>query len=240
MGYSDVTSAAGPNLSMTPSRTKNYEIGAKAFITDNTRVNLAIFKIDSKNEIIAYEYEPTKNISSYASVANTERKGLELSLDSRLPNNFNFYGAYTMMDAEFRNRFKESILTVTSSGTTSNLKTITPGLNIPATYKNTGFFELSWKYPAYGLSVASEVVYFSDTFAYDDNRSSSRPGAYTISNLRASLTQNSDKWTLKEFLRIDNIFDRNYVSNVKVNTGTAFEPGLDRNFTLGLSASYKF
>jgi len=240
MGYSDVTSAAGPNLSMTPSRTKNYEIGAKAFITDNTRVNLAIFKIDSKNEIIAYEYEPNKNISSYASVANTERKGLELSLDSRLPNNFNFYGAYTMMDAEFRNRFKESILTVTSSGTTSNLKTITPGLNIPATYKNTGFFELSWKYPAYGLSVASEVVYFSDTFACDDNRSSSRPGAYTISNLRASLTQNSDKWTLKEFLRIDNIFDRNYVSNVKVNTGTAFEPGLDRNFTLGLSASYKF
>jgi iron complex outermembrane receptor protein len=240
MSYSDVNTAAGPNLSMTPSRTKNYEIGAKAFITDNTRINLAIFKIDSKNEIIAYEYEPTKNISSYASVANTERKGLELSLDSRLPNNFNFYGAYTMMDAEFRNRFNESILTVTSSATTSSLKTITPGLNIPATYKNTGFFELSWKYPAYGLSVASEVVYFSDTFAYDDNRSSSRPGAYTISNLRASLTQNTDKWTIKEFLRIDNVLDRSYVSNVKVNTGTAFEPGLDRNYTLGISASYKF
>ena len=239
MGYSDVTSGAGPNLSMAPSRSKNYEIGAKAFLTDNTRVNIALFKVDAKNEIIAYSWDSAKNIYSYASTANTERKGIEISLDSRLPNNFNFYGAYSMMDAEFRNRFTEQVVDG-SNGTNAVSRTIIPGLNIPATYKNTCFAEFSWKYPVYGFSTAAEVVYFSDTYAYDTNNVAYRPGAYTIANLRGSLEQKVDRWTLKEFVRIDNIFDRTYVSNVKVNTTSPFEPGLDRNYTLGLSASYKF
>jgi len=230
MTYSDVTNGAGPNLGMTPSRSKNYELGVKAFVTDNTRVNLALFKVDTKNEIIVLNY--ANSTSQYASVANTERKGLELSLDSRLPNNFNFYLAYTLMDAEFRNRFKEYNLT--------NTTWVNPGLNIPSTYKHTSFSELSWKYPAYGFSAAAEIVYFGDTYAYDDNRQTYHIDAYTISNMRASLEQKVSNWSVKEFLRVDNIFDKNYVSNVKVNTTTALEPGLDRNFTVGLSASYKF
>ena len=233
MIYSDVTTGAGPNLSMTPSRSKNYEIGTKAFLTDNTRINVAIFKVDSKNEIVAYDYNDSSKITQYASVANTERKGIEISLDSRLPHNFNFYGAYSMMDAEFRNTFKEE-----NNSTTEVI--VNPGMNIPATYKNTGFAELSWKYPSNGFSTATEVVYFSDTYAYDKNSAGFRPGAYTIANLRGSFEQKFDKWTVREFVRIDNIFDRSYVANVKVNTSTPFEPGLDRNYTLGLSASYKF
>jgi iron complex outermembrane receptor protein len=54
------------------------------------------------------------------------------------------------------------------------------------------------------------------------------------------LEQKFDKWTVREFIRIDNILDRTYVANVKVNTITPFESGLDRNYTLGISASYKF
>ena len=233
MTYRDVSTGAGPNLGMTPSRSKNYETGLKAFVTDNTRVNLALFRVDTKNEIIAYAYNSVSAISSYASSANTERTGLEISLDSRLPYNFNVYGAYTIMDAEFRNTFQEK-----NSSTTP--VTISPGMKIPATYKNTGYGELSWRYPAYGFSTAAEVVYFSDTFAYDNNNVSYRPGAYTIANLRASLDQKYSKWTIKEFVRFDNIFDRSYVSNVKVNTSTPFEPGLPFNYTVGLSASYKF
>ena len=238
MTYSDVLNSkgrgvgAGPNLSMTPSRAKNYEIGAKAFVTDNTRINLALFKVDAKNEIIAFAYDGNAKTTQYASIANTERKGIEISLDSRLPYNFNLYGAYTIMDAEFRNRFSED--------NTGSPITVTPGMNIPATYKNTGYAELSWKYPAYGFSTATEVVYFSDTYAYDNNNVAFRPGAYTIANMRASLDQKYSNWSVKEFVRLDNIFDRSYVSNVKVNTTTPFEPGLPFNYTVGLSASYKF
>jgi len=233
MGYSNATTGAGPNLSMVPTRSKNYEIGTKVFLNDNTRINLAVFKIDAKNEIIAYDYNSTTKYTVYSSSAQTERKGVEISIDSRLPNNFNFYAAYSMMDAEFRNNFYEK------NASTSAVP-VYPGMNIPATYKNTGFAELSWKYPVYGFSTATEVVYFSDTYAYDTNIVAYRPGAYTIANIRGSLEQKVDRWTIKEFIRIDNIFDRTYVANVKVNSTTPFEPGLDRNYTLGLSASYKF
>ena len=105
---------------------------------------------------------------------------------------------------------------------------------------HTGFTELSWKYPAYGFSAATEVVYFSDTYTSDKNAANSRPGAYTIANVRASLDQKLNKWSIKEFVRLDNIFDRSYVSNVKVNSTTPFEPGLPFNYTVGLSANYKF
>ena len=49
------SSGAGPNLSMVPSKSKNYEIGLKAFITSNTRVNVALFKVDTKNEIVVID-----------------------------------------------------------------------------------------------------------------------------------------------------------------------------------------
>jgi iron complex outermembrane receptor protein len=64
MIYSDVNTGAGPNLRMAPSRSKNYEIGVKSFLTDNTRINIAIFKVDAKNEIIAFAYNDSNKFFS--------------------------------------------------------------------------------------------------------------------------------------------------------------------------------
>ena len=38
------------------------------------------------------------------------------------------------------------------------------------------------------------------------------------------------------------MFDREYIGSVRINDGNArfFEPAADRNYLLGLSASYKF
>ena len=41
-----------------------------------------------------------------STVSVTERKGLELSVDSALPNNFKFYAAYTLMNAEYKDSFE--------------------------------------------------------------------------------------------------------------------------------------
>jgi iron complex outermembrane receptor protein len=101
--YSSASTGAGPNLSMVPSKSKNYEIGLKAFVTSNTRVNVALFKVDTKNEIVVVANNGSQN--QYDSIANTERKGIEFSLDSRLPYNFNFYQTYTYLDSEFKNSF---------------------------------------------------------------------------------------------------------------------------------------
>lgn len=236
MTYSNASTGAGPNLTMQPSKTKNYEIGAKAFITDNTRVNLALFKVNAINEIVVAAYDSGTKFTSYKSVADTERKGLELSIDSRLPYNFKFYGAYTLMDAAFTNTFCGASGTCIAQSPTR----VNAGNKIPGTYTSTTYSELSWKYPAYGFSTAIEGIYFSSTNAYDTNDATYKANAYTIFNLRAGLTQNAGNWRISEYARIDNLTDVSYVSNVKVNSDTSFEPGATRNYTVGVNTSYTF
>jgi iron complex outermembrane receptor protein len=184
--------------------------------------------------MVVDKYDSDSKQTSYKSIAKTERRGVELSIDSRLPYNFNFYGAYTLMDAEFTEAYTSTGTTAATSGT------VTPGKRIPATYKATTYSELSWKYPAYGFSSAIEVIYFSDSYAYDLNLNEYRAIPYTLVNLRSGFKQDLGKWQVSEFMRIDNVTDKTYVSNVKVNSTTPFEPGLPLNATVGLNVSYKF
>jgi len=202
---------------------------------------LALFKIDAKNEIAVDVNNAADSFTSYKSVAETQRKGLELSIDSRLPYNFSFYGAYTLMDAEFKNNF-------CGGATCTSSTRVTSGNKIPGTYTATTYSELMWKYPAYGFSTAVEAIYVSSTNAYDSNiayTSTAADGKYkldsnTLFNLRAGFTQQIDNWKLTEFARVDNLSDQSYVSSIKVNSAQAFEPGPGRNYTVGVSASYMF
>lgn len=225
--YSNATSGAGPNLSMSPSRTKNYEIGLKTFVTSNTRINVALFKIDARNEIVTIANNGSQN--QYDSVAMTERKGIEFSLDSRLPYNFNFYQTYTYTDSEFKNSFATTVGSLVSAGN-----------KLSGVYKNTAYSELSWKYPALNFSSAIENIYYSDVHGYDSNDGDRKAPAYTIVNLRASLKQSYNNWSFSEFARADNVFDEKYVGNVKVNNAATFEPGAPRNYTVGVTTSYTF
>ena len=222
---------AGPNLSMVPSKAKNYEIGLKAFVTSNTRINVALFKVDTKNEIVVTSSNASlQNV--YGSIADTERKGIEFSLDSRLPYNFNFYQTYTYLDSEFKNSFTNLISNVTS--------TVSAGNRLSGVYKNTAYTELSWKYPALNFSTAVENIYFSDVHGFDSNAGANKAEAFSIVNLRASLKQSYSNWNFSEFARAENIFDEKYVGNVRVNNNATFEPGAPRNYTIGVTSSYTF
>ena len=225
--YSNAQTGAGPNLSMVPSKSKNYEIGLKAFVTSNTRVNLALFKVDTKNEIIVVDNKLSQN--QYDSTANTERKGIEFSLDSRLPYNFNFYQTYTYLDSEFKNSFTNTVGGFVAAGN-----------RLSGVYKNTAYSELSWKYPAFNFSSAIENIYYSDVNGYDSNAGDRKAEAFSIVNLRASLKQSYNNWSFSEFVRADNIFDEKYVGNVRVNNSATFEPGAPRNYTVGVTTSYTF
>jgi iron complex outermembrane receptor protein len=212
---------------MVPSKSKNYEIGLKAFVTSNTRVNVALFKVDTKNEIVVVDNLLSQN--KYDSIANTERKGIEFSLDSRLPYNFNFYQTYTYLDSEFKNSFLSVGGVFTAAGN-----------RLAGVYKNTAYTELAWKYPALNFSSAIENIYYSDVHGLDSNAGLNKAEAFSIVNMRASLKQSYNNWNFSEFVRADNIFDEKYVGNVRVNNSATFEPGAPRNYTVGITSSYTF
>ena len=226
--YKDATLGTGPNFSLLPSKSKNFEVGLKAFVTDNTRINVALFKSDTTNEIVAAKVNSSQ--TQYDSTANTERIGVEFSLDSRLPYNFNFYEAYTYLDASFKNKVVNSSSTVLAYD----------GNRPAGTYRNSSYTELSWKYPSFGFQGAIENIYYGSTSGYDSNLVANTAEAYSLINLRASLKQEVSNWKITEFVRIDNATNKSYVSNVKVNSADTFEPGNNRNYTVGITSSYTF
>jgi len=224
--------ASKPNLSLKAAESRNFEIGAKAFVTDNIRANLTLFKIDTENEIVTRQTVAGR--SSFQNAGDTKRTGIEASIDASFDNNINVFASYTLLNAKFEDPF---VTVINAAGTTG---TVNSGNRIPGTYKSQIYGEVAWSYPTLGFFSALEGRHSSQVYVNDINID--KAPSYTIFNVRAGFEQNLAHWNFKEFLRVENMFDKEYIGSVRVNDGNAlfFEPGADRNYLLGLSASYKF
>lgn len=77
---------------------------------------------------------------------------------------------------------------------------------------------------------------------FADDRNSDAASGYTVANLRGGFEQRSGKWTVSEFLRIDNLSNTRYSGSVIVNesNGRFFEPAPGRNWSVGISAAFRF
>jgi|LakMenE18May11ns_1017448.scaffolds.fasta_scaffold9915593_1 iron complex outermembrane receptor protein len=238
MAYSDTT-GLGPNFNLKPSTSENYELGTKFLIGDQARANIAIFKTDTNNELVSNE--STSAYTSYKNAGKTQRKGLEISLESALPNNFNIYGSYSYLDAEFKTPFQTSYTTSASGICPSTCYySVSDGNKISGTYKDQLYGELTWKHPGTGFSTSFETRANSKVFANDSNTVS--VAGYTVFNIRAGFEQKIQGWRMTEYLRVENLADKDYIGSIKnnENTGRYFEPSAGRNYLIGISASYQF
>jgi iron complex outermembrane receptor protein len=77
---------------------------------------------------------------------------------------------------------------------------------------------------------------------YVDDANSDFSNSYAVVNYQAGFRQITGAWTFKEFGRIDNLLNRNYIGAVIVNASNVryFEPEPKRNYMVGFSASYTF
>jgi iron complex outermembrane recepter protein len=244
MAYNPDFNKAGLNLDLKPAKSRQYEIGAKAFLGSNTLVNLALFKIDTDDEIVVASSQGGR--TTYRNVPTSARKGMELSLDSELANNFGVYLAYTLLDAKFTDSFSACKVpfpngTSCRFGVASDFETISSGSKIPGTYRYNLYGEVSWKYQPLGFSTALEMRKNSDTNV-SFNPADGKADGYTVYNWRGGFSQEFSNWKFAEFVRVENISDRKYVSSVRVADGNErfYEAAPERNWLLGLNASYKF
>ncbi len=65
---------------------------------------------------------------------------------------------------------------------------------------------------------------------------------YGIVNFRALVRQELGQWSVSEFARIDNLFDRSYVGSVIVNQAASqfYEGAPGRNWLAGVKGTYRF
>jgi iron complex outermembrane receptor protein len=261
MAYSDIT-GLGPNLNLKPSSSDNYEIGSKFFIGNNSKFNIAVFKTNTENEIVTYDSNSAYSV--FTNAPKTERKGLELSGEFLLPNNFSFYTSMTYLDAQFKSKFttqstatyykaqtltdgaSQAVITATTTATSTNpidyisYTTVNSGKKISGTYREQIYAELSWKYPSLGFSTALEARGNSRVWANDANTASA--AAYAVFNLRAGFEQRIQNWKISEFARFENLLDKDFVGSVKNNDSSSrfYETAPRLNYLLGINATYQF
>jgi iron complex outermembrane receptor protein len=75
-----------------------------------------------------------------------------------------------------------------------------------------------------------------------NDQNSEFAGAFAVFNAVAGLVQQGGRWRVSEFVRIDNLGDRDYAGSVIVNDGNGryYEPSPRRNMTVGIQASLQF
>ena len=219
--------ATGLNFGIKPSTSRNYEAGMKAFVTADTRLNIAVFQVNTDKEIVV---DSTSNGRSvYANAGKTERSGIEVSLDADLGHDLKGYLALTYLDATFKDAYRNS------AGATINSGNVLPGAP-----KSTVYGELSWKHPASGFSTGLEARYNDKVYVDDVN--SDAAASYAILSWRGGFEQRQGSLKVSEFVRVDNLADKQYVGGVLVNdtNGRFFATAPGRNYLVGVSLGMTF
>jgi iron complex outermembrane receptor protein len=225
---------SGLNFALQPSKSNHYEIGMKAFLGTNARLNVALFQIDTSNEIVTATNAGGR--TTFQNAGDTQRRGIEVALDGNFGGGLSGYLSATYLEA----KFKDSFRVCTGIPCTTPNATVNADNRIPGVPNYTVYGELAWRYAPLGFSTALEGRWNGKVLVNDINTVST--DSYFVANLRAGFEQKIGNWRFTEFARVDNLFDEDYIGAVYVNDANSrfFAPAPERNYLVGVTAGYTF
>ncbi len=219
---------AGLSLGLSPSLSRNHEFGAKWRTQTGTRLELALFRADTDDELAVAANVGGR--SSYRNIGATRRQGAELGWLQPIGETQQLQLAWTWLQATVR----EGYLTCTGlpAPCTSPRNPVAAGTRLPGVPRQQ--VHARWRWQPGSWLLAAEVVAASDTVATD--LGTARAPGYGLLNLEAARQWPTAHGPLRVFARVDNLLDRAYIGSVIVNDGNQryYEPGPGRGWTLGL------
>jgi iron complex outermembrane recepter protein len=218
----------GLNFDLQPSTSTHAELGAKAFTAAGQRLTAAVFRVDTKNEIVIDTASGGRTI--FKNAGGTERRGAEASWSGRASASVSFLAVATWIDARYSDAF--------ASG--SPPATVPAGNRLPGIPRRTAFTELAWSPSGPAWHTALEARYSDRVYVSDANAETAPP--YTVFNWRLVFEQRSGRWLLNQFLRVDNLGDKRYIGSVVVGdaNGRFYEPAPTRGAVIGATAQMRF
>jgi len=222
--------SSGLNFNLQASRSEHLEGGVKSIFPGVVRLNAALFKIETQNEIVVDQN--TGGRSTFKNVGHTDRSGFELAAETLTGGLVEARVSYTYLKATYREGFNTVII---NGGPLVNVAAGSqmPGVPARVLYGDVRFRKEPFFATVEGLSKSRVAVNDPNTdFAAD----------YTVFNFITGLVQQDPRWRITEYLRVDNLTDRNYVGSVIVNEGNGryFEPSPRRSTTVGVQAALRF
>jgi iron complex outermembrane receptor protein len=220
--------AAGLNFRLRPSTSWQYELGSKVLLGRDARMELALFHIDTADELVVATSAGGR--STYRNVPGTRRSGAELSLQARPGAGFGGRLSATYLDA----RFDEDFPTAGAGGV------VKAGNAIPGVPTYAVDAQVSWDHAPTGFTALAEA--FGQGPIQVDDLNTEAAHAYGTLAISAGFHQRFGGLRLLEFARCDNLLDASYVSAIAVNAtnGQFYYPGAPRTFLAGVTASLEF
>jgi iron complex outermembrane receptor protein len=216
-------SGGGFNFRLQPAYSTHLETGVKARLDGSTSINAALFQVKTSDELVVDSSSGGR--TSYRNGGRTLRQGVEMSLDSSWRHGLSTRLALTTLRAIY------------DEGFGSVLK----GSRLPGVPNANLYAELAWQEAAGNWGAALEAVAVSKIYAEDSNVEQAAPG-YGVLNARITARQQWSGWRFKQFARLNNLLDKNYVGSVIVGDTNKryYEAAPQRNWLLGASALYQF
>ena len=209
---------SGLNTELSPSQYRQTEWGLKFNSAGRFSSQLAIFDIQSEDDIVIDQSNDGR--TTYRNAGETERQGIEWQLNVQITEQLDSFVSYSYIDANYQGGLYN-------------------GNQLPGVADSQWFTRLTWQ-PTQATQVQLLGQYRGETYADDSN--TVKAPSYVKWDL--AITQ---QWQIAEnefeaWLRVDNLLDRNYVGAVVVNQGSgrSFEPGIGRSASIGVSWHHLF
>lgn len=211
----------GFNPGLGPAQALNREIGLKGE-WPTLRYEVAVFSMKLDEELVSYTLPGQSGRNFYRNAGTSRRDGVELSVDWQVDDAWQLTAAYTYSDFEFR-RYQ--------AGTASFDGNVIAG--IP---RQTLFTELAYEQDDWFARINFNA--FDRFYANDAN--TERVAGYALVNARVGTRWRVAGQLLEPYLGVDNLFDRDYFDNVRINdaNGRYYEPGPGRTLYAGLRATF--
>ncbi|HVL56765.1 MAG TPA: TonB-dependent receptor, partial [Burkholderiaceae bacterium] len=223
------TGATGPNLLLRAPRARHAEVGSKWRLGPTSRVELALFRIDTDDELVV-----ESNVSgrtTFRNAGRTRREGVELAIQARLAPDWHAYAAASTLRATFRDDV-------------AGPAALASGNRLPGVPDRLAYGEIAWR-PAAATGwgtpeIAVELMHAGRIAVNDANSEFAEP--HTRASLRAGVSQRFGDWRVGMLARLENLTDRRHVGSVIVNDANSrfYEPGPGRGWLIAASVSYHF
>jgi len=214
--------AGGFNFRLHPATSRHVETGVKATL-GAARINVALFDVRTEDELVVDSANGGR--TSYRNGGSTLRQGAEMSVEASLGAGVSARLALTALRAVYRQGFGS----------------VLAGSRLPGVPNANGFAELAWKSADGRVQAGIDTVASGRVYADDANVERAAP-AYATVNLRLQARQDTGQWLVKEFVRLNNVLDRQYVGSVIVGDTNKryYEAAPGRNWLLGTSVQRVF
>ncbi|MGH8335530.1 MAG: TonB-dependent receptor domain-containing protein, partial [Gammaproteobacteria bacterium] len=182
------------------------------------------YYITTDNQIVVNS--STGGRTTYINAGNTRRYGTDLTVDATLPAHLSAHLAYSLINVQFE-------------GGPYN------GNTMPGVPRQQLYAGLTWRPPLQspalqGFFTTVSTLVRSQVFVNGQNSAAAQ--GYGAMNWATGIEQRRGPWHLSEFVRVENLFNRNYIAAVVIadSNGAFYEAAPGRNVIAGIRITRDF